>query len=118
MLRRVTRSSNGRIGPFSGAILPACAALLVPLLAATALELPAAAIDRIASPLLGRSDQFVSLLRPAAVQSASSAHGVLGMSPWGSSPERDAWSSHHGSQPDSSSAELVRAGAGGACQSS
>ena len=70
MLRRITRSSNGRVGPFSGAILPACATLLVPLLAAFALELPAAAIDRIAAPVLGRSGQLVSLLRPRVAQAA------------------------------------------------
>jgi hypothetical protein len=54
MLRRIVRNLGGGIASsFSGAVLSACAVLAVPFLALTALELPAAAIDRIAAPLSG-----------------------------------------------------------------
>ena len=73
MLRRISRNPDGGVrSSLSGAILPGCASLVVPLLAVTALELPAAAIDRIAAPLLGRSADGASLFRPPA---ATSAHG-------------------------------------------
>ena len=71
MLRRIFKNPDGGVGPsLSGVILPGCASLIVPILAVTALELPAAAIDRIAAPLLGRSSQIASLFRPPFAQSA------------------------------------------------
>ncbi len=72
MLRRIFRNRDGGVGSsLSGAILPGCASLVVPLLAVTALELPAAAIDRMAAPLLGRSGAGASLFAPPAATSAS-----------------------------------------------
>ncbi len=69
MLRRIFKNPDGGVGPsLSGVILPGCASLIVPILAVTALELPAAAIDRIAAPLLGRSSQVASLFRPPFAQ--------------------------------------------------
>ena len=72
MLRRIFRNRDGGVGSsLSSAILPGCASLVVPLLAVTALELPAAAIDRMAAPLLGRSGVGASLFAPAAATSAN-----------------------------------------------
>ena len=70
MLRRIFRNRDGGVGSsLSSAILPGCASLVVPLLAVTALELPAAAIDRMAAPLLGRAGGGASLFAPpAAIQ--------------------------------------------------
>ena len=71
MLRRVFKNPDGGVGrSLSGVILPGCASLIVPILAVTSLELPAAAIDRIAAPLLGRSTQVASLFRPPSAHSA------------------------------------------------
>ena len=79
MLRRIFRNPDGGVGSsLSGAILPACASLVVPLLAVTALELPAAAIDRIASPVLGHSVDAASLFRPPASSSASGSVSAAG----------------------------------------
>ena len=79
MLRRIFRNPDGRVGSsLSGAILPGCASLVVPLLAVTALELPAAAIDRIASPVLGHSVDATSLFRPPASSSASGSVSAPG----------------------------------------
>ncbi len=69
MLRRIGKSPDGRFKhSVSGLVLPGCASLIVPLLAATALELPAAAIDRIAAPLLGRSEELGDIVPPASPQ--------------------------------------------------
>ena len=80
MLRRIFRNRDGGVGSsLSGAILPGCASLVVPLLAITALELPAAAIDRMAAPLLGRSGAGASLFAPPAATSANgSSDGASG----------------------------------------
>src|SRR5688572_29181197 len=81
MLRRMSNSSDGRVrSSLSGAILPGCASLVVPLLAMTALELPASAIDRIAAPMLGRAGNGASLFRPPAATTASgSSYGTHDM---------------------------------------
>ena len=51
MVRRIVRIADEGIGhSLSGIVFPGCAVLVVPLLAVTALELPAAAVDRIAAP--------------------------------------------------------------------
>ena len=80
MLRRIFKNRDGGVGSsLSSAILPGCASLVVPLLAVTALELPAAAIDRMAAPLLGRAGGGASLLAPPAASSASgSSNGASG----------------------------------------
>ena len=74
MLRRISTNSDRGVGrSISSAILPACASLVVPLLVATALELPAAAIDRVAAPILGRTDRVANLQRPIAAQGSVGA---------------------------------------------
>ena len=61
MLRRIFKNPDG--GSISSMLLPGCASLVVPILAVTALEIPAAAIDKIAAPVLGRSHDVARLFR-------------------------------------------------------
>lgn len=71
MLRRITSTLDGRFGhSLTGVVLPACAALAVPLLALSALELPAAAVDRIAAPVLGYEAEAFAAGRPPAAQTS------------------------------------------------
>ena len=96
MLRRIFRNRDGGVGSsLSSAILPGCASLVVPLLAVTALELPAAAIDRIAAPLLGRSGVGASLFAPPAATSANGSwNGASGpYGPYGATDGVDAFRS-------------------------
>ena len=74
-MRRISNSDRGVKHSISSAILPGCASLVVPLLVATALELPAAAIDRIAAPILGRTDPVANLQRLVAQGPAGGTRG-------------------------------------------